>query len=1236
MSTLEKEKIEIRKIVPVAAMISAGKSKLLNVLYNINYLECKAGIGTKFVNLLRYNPNIEDPIFYHLKIVKEGDKYIFYKDLTQEIYKGEESIIEANKIINNDLYNKHDFNYEDIFYMTEVNTTPFIKDKEYLLSHDLCDIPGLSEYQETRKDNDNKQKEEKKDNKEKEVELVDSLERFKKYGEELGLDFDIGKDILKPKLIIDENDEENIKERNNKSENKDGKRDEDDIYYRASIVENINTYLTEIFRIIKNYIEGGIIIMSVENYYFEENFELIAKLYRVIQKDISKFLVVLNKMDLSKNPKEDIEKFKGLIIKHFPKCKTFNINLNTFVPLSVNQLQNELLMNKSFKHLIRYHFYNYMSNINNYKIFNDKYIDKTFIEHLISIIKTDKSINRTIIGKKVNEINKLSNINEINNEIISIINELNEEYRGNSDIKLGITADSIEDIDNEENEDILDFEIIGDNDDFGKINPANIIKLFYSFHRNNILMPIFSEETTNLLNYFKNDNFIPNVKQEKKKEEINENSINRKIIKYLSNLNKKLDQSKFEVTKFKSLINEIKQTIGFLKIYDAILIPFLGASNVGKTTIINGMLGDDILPTDLGECTKRGIIIRYYEGEMNIKKANFRRDELLNTNYYYFEAEKNIIGKGKNQVMELLKGLNYDFTDKEEDSFYYLQTKIKIFDELGFDNSLKKKIYLIDFPGFGTKNKFENEIYKKVMGISNSFIFTIKNSIIKDNNNQIILNTIFNEAKHQKKVLPSLFIKSCLFIINNDKTESISQKDIDRAKEDIKYLIKDTNKDNINLCFYNAKYYSKYSSNRNYFINRSQTFEFEYRKYLSLQRNFFKNPENINGKIHKNFTDYLIRILGEKIKNEGLGTVKKNQTTDKSIEGEINQIMANLIKRKIIEINDISKCNKIFSKIFSFGKEKIEQSDILKKSNYEEFKKDFKSQIIYINDYIQNDVRNNIDKVLNTLETFFNNDFPDKKANSTEINEFTKNMKTKKNKINETFISIQDILFQIINNYKEIIIKNLLDKKDNIKALLESKKFKEIINEINMEIEINIKGLSKNILEIINVFDTTIYKIIEEIQECVKEFSEGKTSFEKKDNFKKYFSSKVGDKVENLDEEILQELFSTGKSLSNIYEKKGFKDWIYSAFSNENHLKNVIELIVKSLIKKMEYILILIVEQLKRYFEDIFHSIDKSISLSTIKFTNEQLSYWKEIKKFYEDIKGEITSLKNKLKSQNQ
>ena len=78
------EPIEMRYIVPVAAMINAGKSHLLNVLYNIDFLECKAGIGTKFVNILRYNPKIKEPIFFHLIVIKVGEKYIFYKDNSEK------------------------------------------------------------------------------------------------------------------------------------------------------------------------------------------------------------------------------------------------------------------------------------------------------------------------------------------------------------------------------------------------------------------------------------------------------------------------------------------------------------------------------------------------------------------------------------------------------------------------------------------------------------------------------------------------------------------------------------------------------------------------------------------------------------------------------------------------------------------------------------------------------------------------------------------------------------------------------------------------------------------------------------------------------------------------------------------------------------------------------------------------------------------------------------------------
>ena len=140
------EKIEIRKIVPTISRVSSGKSRLLYVLYNIKFLECRKDITTKFVNILRYNPNISNPCFYHLKLKKQGEDYIFYKDLS-EIYIGEKNIIEANKKINKKLRDAETINYEDIFYMIEINDSPFIKDKEYLLSHDLCDIPGLSEYQ---------------------------------------------------------------------------------------------------------------------------------------------------------------------------------------------------------------------------------------------------------------------------------------------------------------------------------------------------------------------------------------------------------------------------------------------------------------------------------------------------------------------------------------------------------------------------------------------------------------------------------------------------------------------------------------------------------------------------------------------------------------------------------------------------------------------------------------------------------------------------------------------------------------------------------------------------------------------------------------------------------------------------------------------------------------------------------------------------------------------------------
>ena len=441
-------KIKIRKLVPIVGLINVGKSKFLNVLYNFNFLDCRPGICTRFVNIIRYNPYIKCPCLNHLNIVKEDNDYIFYKDPKTETIFGEEKITKEIENINNKLKDKFKVEYEDLFYMTEINEAPFFIDKEYLLSHDLCDIPGLNE---TNLENDIIVKKDISMNNE----IRDKDDIFYKTKK----DIDIEKDISINNEI----------------------RDEDDIFYKINI-ENESSYITKIFNIIKNYIEEAIIVLSVENYYQKENYELIAKLHKVTQTKMSNFLIVLNKIDLSSNQDEDIEKCKGLLVQHFPKFKTFNINLNTFIAISTYQLQNELLMSKDFKYLINYHFFNYASYIKKEKNWNT-HITKTFLDRLANILKIER-LNKIEIKKRVKELNVWENIDQINKELQLIVLNLKNIFI-DSDLKIGINEN---DFKNNEDNDSLNFDSDNfndndsNNDDKENLEPVYIFKMLYILH----------------------------------------------------------------------------------------------------------------------------------------------------------------------------------------------------------------------------------------------------------------------------------------------------------------------------------------------------------------------------------------------------------------------------------------------------------------------------------------------------------------------------------------------------------------------------------------------------------------------------------------------------------------------------------------------------------------------------------------------------------------------------------
>ena len=344
-------------------------------------------------------------------------------------------------------------------------------------------------------------------------------------------------------------------------------------------------------------------------------------------------MIIFNKIDLSSNPTSDIESCNGFLFNAFPKCQTFNLNMNTFIPMSAIQVQNELLMNESFKHLLLYYFYNYKQLIKQDK--SNKISNKTYIDYLRDNLKIVSDITRNEIEYKVEELNNKNNITKINEEIKSIIIDLETLTSEELELNLGIKES---DVDEEEDEDEDYLTSLSSHrnsstksDSLNDIEPISIIKIYYILHKEKKLILKYSYETDKLINYF---TIKDEKNQDKKNDEedkiVSKIDLNKQIINELEVFYKEFESSDSDLEQIKYLSIEIQKLIEFLNIYDVIFIPLFGPSNAGKSTLINGIIGRDLLPTDLNECTKRGIIIKYSDEENVIKKADFVEEDFSN------------------------------------------------------------------------------------------------------------------------------------------------------------------------------------------------------------------------------------------------------------------------------------------------------------------------------------------------------------------------------------------------------------------------------------------------------------------------------------------------------------------------------------------------------------------------------------------------------------------------------
>ena len=72
--------IEQRKGIILIGLKSSGKTSFLYSLLGINCLESNSDSSTNFICIIRYNPKLNEPKVYHLKIKEENQQYYFLID----------------------------------------------------------------------------------------------------------------------------------------------------------------------------------------------------------------------------------------------------------------------------------------------------------------------------------------------------------------------------------------------------------------------------------------------------------------------------------------------------------------------------------------------------------------------------------------------------------------------------------------------------------------------------------------------------------------------------------------------------------------------------------------------------------------------------------------------------------------------------------------------------------------------------------------------------------------------------------------------------------------------------------------------------------------------------------------------------------------------------------------------------------------------------------------------------
>ena len=529
------------------------------------------------------------------------------------------------------------------------------------------------------------------------------------------------------------------------------------------------------------------------------------------------------------------------------------------------------------------------------------------------------------------------------------------------------------------------------------------------------------------------------------------------------------------------------------------------------------------------------------------------------------------------------------------------------------NQDIKNKIFFIDFPGYGTKNIFENDIFPKIFELSNCFTFIVRDSRIYEIENQTILNKALEVIKQShKKFTVNGFIKSCFFVCNIfDNTQTDKEKDIINAKKDIKELTNVKNEEDINVCFIRALKDLDSIKNLNFFFNIEETIKEEYDKFNDYKIFYYQIY------IKKScFEEYFNDIISKKLIEIGLD----NTSIDKVSTPDLNDIKNKIDNFPLGKFSPQLK-EDIAKKFY------IAQKYLEGKFSYEKFEIGFKKLI----ENTFNEMITNKKAIIQNQIDVFNKIIEQKYSEKISIESFNDLQNIKDNFINELeqlFIYIEkkwdnnlDICSEFLSNIKDYLFKT----KKIIHYLLKEKDWKIIKDEIKSNILIYVEGLSLAIEKFIDDINNKILNLIiikEKIpvwKECIKM---------NEITYKEFFIRNVSQRGIEISEEIKNELnrcFEDTKT--QIWKNKNFISWIESCIFDEKYLNNFVDIINDAIISKINYILKLVLLYFKDFKNQIIRQIQEKIESIELEFNKLEPEELEKIKKFCEPIIIEINTI---------